>query len=264
MSKLFDALQDVPRPNVVAMRHGGHLVPELARLIERRTLGGLTSVTVTANPREDSRLVSLEQSSPSGEKFRVLADRVAHAHTANVLKIFVVTSATAGEGKSFVASNLAITLAKDCKKKTLLLEGDFANPVLAAMFGVMVDSGVDKILSDSAARDSKVYFLENIGLHLLPVAESTDRSFSLLQSPALGRLLQCVRNSFDCIVIDSPSLEAVADAGAWCRVADGVLLVVRERKTARKAIQSGLDGVGRLLGVVMNEAGAAQCFGNQS
>ncbi len=255
MSRIFNALRDAALPNVVAIRGGINSAPELATLIEQRTVGPFQCAAVTANPAAKSRLVSLQSSSSGAERFRVLADHLIHGQQTSRLEIIVVTSATGEEGKSFVASNLAITLAKECKKKTVLVEGNFTTPVLSKMFGLATESGLNSLLSEPDAHNKPIYYLENIGLHLL-VAKPVRDSFRLLQSPSLQRLLECLRNSFDCVVIDSPALNAGADANVWCRVADGILLVVHEGKTTKKAIQSGLNGLDnpKLIGVAMNDA----------
>src|SRR5690348_10171463 len=113
MSRVFDALRDAARPNVIAFG-GMRSAPELATLTEQPTIAPLKYTSVVAVPAPDSRLVSLESSDSGAEKFRLLADRLAHRQDTTRLKIIVVTSAMPADGKSFVTSNLAVTLATEC------------------------------------------------------------------------------------------------------------------------------------------------------
>jgi len=262
MSRMFSALHNAASPSVLAIRGRTHSAPEIATLLEKRAFEPCRCTSVTANPGADSRLVSLQPTNPGAERFQVLANRLLHRRETTGMKVIVVTSASVGEGKSFVASNLALTLAKECKQKTVLLEGDFHKPVLSRLFGLTTEFGLNS-LSEPDTGDFTVYYLENLGCHLLPVASPIGSSFGLLQSPALTELLQRLRNSFDWVVIDSPAL-SIADANVWCRVADGILLVAREGQTTKTSLQCGLDCLDdpRIIGAIFNHAGCAHGLGN--
>src|ERR1700691_4912009 len=93
------------------------------------------SLQVAVNPQ--SRLVSLaDHESLAAEKFRFLGVRLRQLRQNRPLKKILITSSIPQEGKSMVAANLACTLARRQRQKTLLLEGDLRRPTVAAEFGL--------------------------------------------------------------------------------------------------------------------------------
>ncbi len=168
----------------------------------------------------------------------------------------VLTSSVQNEGKSLLAANLAISLAGGTKRKVLLLEGDLRQPALSRLFGCIQPEGLTEALDGKGSAKWSLYRLDSLPLWLLFAGVLRDRPLELLQSPQLIRLLAQLEESFDWIVIDAPPVLPLADAGLWARLADGVLLVVRENRTPRKILLRALDNLNKrgLLGLVLNEA----------
>lgn len=214
--------------------------------------------SVMVQPPPSSRLVAWnEPNSLGAEKFRALAVRLDDIRRQHELKSLQVTSSVINEGKSFVAANLATTLAKYSGTKTLLVEGDLHRPTLASMFGLKDLQG----LSDwwtARSQDLARYMLRftGTGLWFLPAGKACDRPSEILRSAQLAEAFAQLKGQFEWIVVDSTPMLPVIDANLWSRLVDGTLLVVREGVAPLKALKKGLQSLDRprLIGVVVNEA----------
>jgi capsular exopolysaccharide synthesis family protein len=224
----------------------------------KNVVDGDKSRSVMVQPPQASRLVSWsEPNSLGAEKFRALAVRLDDIRRQHELKSLQVTSSVINEGKSFVAANLAVTLAKYSGSKTLLIEGDLHRPTLASMFGLKDLQG----LSDWwTGRNEEVtrhmLRFSGTGLWFLPAGKACDRPSEILRSAQLAEAFTELKGQFDWIVVDSTPMLPVIDANLWSRLVDGTLLVVREGIAPLKALKKGLQSLDRpkLIGVVVNEA----------
>jgi capsular exopolysaccharide synthesis family protein len=214
--------------------------------------------SVMVQPPPTSRLVAWnEPNSLGAEKFRALAVRLDDMRRQHELKSVQVTSSVINEGKSFVAANLAVTLAKYSGSRTLLIEGDLHRPTLASMFGLKDLQG----LSDwwtSRNQELARYMLRftGTGLWLLPAGKACERPSEILRSGQLAEAFAKLEGQFDWVVVDSTPMLPVIDANLWSKLVDGTLLVVREGIAPLKAMKKGLQSLDhpKLIGVVVNEA----------
>lgn len=218
---------------------------------------GIAQVTVLKpKPAVDARLVALtsRQGLPA-EKFRILGTRLVKFRTQRSLKNLLITSCVPEEGKSFVAANLAVTLAGGQNQRVLLLGGDLRHPGLNSIFGFGKLTGLAEYLQGQADLCQALYRVERMPLWFLPPGNSTQQPADLLQSDRLAPLMALLAESFDWVLVDSPPMVPWVDASSWARFTDGILLVVREEKTPKsllaQAIES-LDG-SSILGVVFNQ-----------
>src|SRR3989442_437804 len=221
---------------------------------DRLPLAQATLLHPSGSP--EARLVSLTRSGGLGaEKFLLLGTRLKHLQEHHGLKKVVLTSSGKSEGKSLVAANLAISLARNTKQKVLLLEGDLRGPVLSRLFGHNKFNGLTELLRQKEPPGKFLYRMAGLPLWVLFAGTLREHPFQLLQSFSLPQLLNQFSESFDWILIDAPPLLPLADADLWTRLYDGVLLVVRENRTPKKILQKALDRLGKavLLGVVLNE-----------
>ena len=214
--------------------------------------------SIMAQPPPASRLVAwTDPNSLGAEKFRALSVRLDDMRRQHQLNSLQVTSSVINEGKTFVAGNLAVTLAKYSGSRTLLVEGDLHRPTLASLLGLKDLQG----LSDWWAgrkQDLEHYLLRITGtaLWFLPAGKACDRPSEILRSPQLAEAFRRMAGRFDWIVVDSPPMLPVIDANLWSRLVDGTLLVVREGVAPLKALKNGLQSLDnpKLIGVVVNEA----------
>jgi len=207
-------------------------------------------------PAADARLVCLtDQGGLAAEKFRVLGLKLRHLRERRQLKRIVVTSTAPEEGKSLVAANLALNQSRSKVLKTLLLDGDLRRPSLSSRFGFDRSlPGLSECLRGERQLSEVVYKLSGSGLWFLPAGRAPENPLDLMQSGRVPELLDRLGEFFDWIVLDTPPVVPVADTTFWMKLADGVLVVIREGVSEKKAVQRALDTFDRaaLLGVVVN------------
>jgi len=180
-----------------------------------------------------------------------------HLRKQNKLKSLQVISSVVNEGKTLVAANLALTLARYSGAKTLLIEGDLHKPTLAPLFGL---SELRGLAHWWAGEDQAVmHFLRRFNgmpLWFLAAGRACDQPYAILRSARLATACAQLARSFDWIVVDSMPMLPIIDANLWSRLVDGTLLVVREGRAPVKALKNGLQSLDhpKLIGVVVNEA----------
>jgi capsular exopolysaccharide synthesis family protein len=199
-----------------------------------------------------------EEHSLATEKFRFLAVRLRYLQQRTGLKKVLVTSTIAEEGKSFVAVNLAVTLARKQRQRVLLVEGDLRRPSAAQSFGLPTMEGICESLADPGGGE-RVSFLQEPKIWFIPAGTAPENPLELMQSGRLPELMSRMSNWFDWIIIDSPPILPLGDTTVWSRLADGVLLVVREGITKKAPLKRGLGALGKVnvLGVVLNSCSDA-------
>ncbi|MGZ3756182.1 MAG: GumC family protein [Mucilaginibacter sp.] len=168
-----------------------------------------------------------------GEQFRVLRTNLFHLHgNSNSGRVTLFTSSISGEGKSFVSSNLAVTLAY-ASRKTIILEMDLRKPKVSINFGLSSDHlGISDYL-DSRVSDISVLIRPSgiPGLDVLSCGSILPNPSELLEKEKLDELITKLKEVYDDIIIDSPPIHLVTDALIIARVADASLYVVRQAYT---------------------------------
>jgi capsular exopolysaccharide synthesis family protein len=194
-------------------------------------------------------------SAPRVEAFRVLRTNVSFLDVDRANKALVVTSPVQGDGKSSVAINLALSLAS-AHVRTLLIDADLRRPRVAATLGLVPDVGVTNVLLGKVTIDAAIQQYKSSGLEVLASGTPPPNAAELLQSDAMEKLLEDLRQHFEMIVIDSPPLLPVTDAAVLASRADGALVVVRHGQTTKEQWRQAQDRLAQvdapLLGVVMN------------
>ena len=207
-------------------------------------------------PAADSRLVCLtDQGSLAAEKFRVLGLKLRHLRERCKLKRIVITSSIPEEGKSLVASNLALNQSRSKVLNTVLIDGDLRQPALGSRFGFSRNlAGLSEVLRGERQLSEVVYKLEGSGLRFIPAGVTPENPIELMQAGRLAQVLEQIETFFDWIIIDTPPLRPLADTPLWMKLADGVLLVTREGVCEKKQLERAIELVDRstMLGVVVN------------
>jgi receptor protein-tyrosine kinase len=173
------------------------------------------------------------------------------------IKSIVVTSAAPQEGKTTLASNLAIALAQ-LDRTVVLIDGDLYNPRLHEIFCISNRLGLASVLSGQVEWLDVLTATQVPGVTLLPAGPNPPDPSVLLASDSMSRLLTTLGSSFDFVVIDSPPVAAVTDAVLLGVHSDGVILCVRAGSTPRELSASARDkllwsGV-RILGAALTMA----------
>jgi chain length determinant protein tyrosine kinase EpsG len=167
-----------------------------------------------------------------------------------------VVSPDVGDGKTFVAANLAITLAQ-LGGRTLLVDADMRSPRLHEVFGLKNNSGLSAILSGRAENQVIQQVVGVPNLFVLPVGPTPPNPVELVERPAFGLLLNELISKFDHVVLDTPAAAHGSDA-AVIAARCGVSLVVARRDESRVRTLGQLTtllnhGRSKILGVLYNE-----------
>ncbi len=220
-------------------------------------------------------LPTLTERSAAGEQFRSLRSRIQQACYQAPLKTILVSSGMPSEGKSFVAVNLAISLARNTVSSVLLIDGDMRRPTIHNLLGASNTPGLSEYLSgatelnDIVQRDRRPVTDESSdarkisNLAFIPAGKCGDNSSELAANHRIEKLVSALSPHFDWILIDSPPVLAVTDAVELARAADGVLLVARAESTPFDVAQRAQAAFSnsRILGFVLNAAKSAPSAG---
>jgi capsular exopolysaccharide synthesis family protein len=190
------------------------------------------------------------------EALRGLCLNLVHAYGAAGPLLVTVTSPGPGDGKSFLAANLALTFA-DGGHRTLLIDGDIRRGVLHRRFKAARQPGLTDYLRDEATRDQVVQTTTYPGLSFIGCGTRSHRAPELLGSPAMNSLISTVRLDYDVILVDSPPLGAGVDPFILGTATGHVLLVLRTGYSHREMTEAKLEVLDRLpvrtLGAVLND-----------
>ena len=193
------------------------------------------------------------------EAYGLLQTNLAFAHSGPPIKVVVVTSPLAEDGKTTCATNLAITLALR-GSSTLLIDADLRRGVVHVPFEVNRAPGLSEALVRPGFASDMIRSIrvgpENRELHFLTTGSLPANPSGLLES-GFPALLERLREQFDFIVIDSPPVNIISDASVLGLHADGVLVVARSGVTQSGALSYATEQLARvgvpLLGVVLND-----------
>lgn len=178
--------------------------------------------------------------------------------------LVMVTSSVPGEGKSFCAINLALSIALEKDHTAMLVDGDVVRPSLSRVLGVNAPQGLMDVLSGGIGL-SQVLLRTNIEkLILLPAGTDQEHKTELLASGAMGRLLREMSDQYRdrIIIFDSPPLNAASEASVLSNQMGQVLVVVEAGKTTERALASALSRIEskNVVGLVLNKAEHAALF----
>jgi len=249
------ATQDFP-PMGHAENNGGPLTFEslLARSRQRNWRPDPAMMLFANGDSEDSM---------GKEVFRTLRARLYQIRAVQPLKTVLITSALAGEGKTFVASNLAQSLVRQRERRTLLIDADLRQSNLHLPMGAESSPGLSDYLLGEMDEYSVIQRGSADNLFMIAGGKASTNPTELLSNGRLEYLLERLSPIFDWILIDSPPTIPVSDSTIISKMCDGVLMVVRSGMTpfdlAQKACEAFKDRP--LLGAVLNRTDPKEGYG---
>jgi protein-tyrosine kinase len=173
--------------------------------------------------------------------------------------LIMVTSSLPGEGKSFCAINLAISMAMEMDRTVLLVDADVARPRIPGYLGLHTDLGLLDVLRDKNLKLSDVLIKTDIAkLTILPAGRTYKRATELLASSAMTRLLEDIGNRYHdrIIIFDSPPLLATSEASVLATHMGQIVMVVEAEKTSQEAVQEALGHIQscEVVSMLLNKA----------
>jgi capsular exopolysaccharide synthesis family protein len=171
-------------------------------------------------------------------------------------RVIMVSSATAGEGKTTLAGHLAISLAAGADRRTLLIDFDLRRPALHRIFGLEAGPGVGEVLRGELSVQDALQETDIPKLHLISAGTAKQRGLGLLgSSSALAALFEELRSSFDFILVDGCPILPVVDTRLVAQHADAVILSVLRDVSRAPKVSAACEILESfkipLLGVVM-------------
>ena len=198
----------------------------------------------------------------AAESFRMLRTNLQLAGTDLHLPSLLVTSPSRGDGKSEIAANLAVSLAR-AGKQVILVDANLRRPRIAALFGLPEDQGLSN-LSDAPAQSITPQPIDSIpGLAVVPAGPFTANSSEILGSQQMYRLIQEWKAQADVVIFDSPPL-LYSDALVLAPQVDGVLLAINSGTTGRENTINAVESLrlvgAHLIGTVLNRVKAGPAY----
>lgn len=215
----------------------------------------------------DYDVFSTKQSSAlCAEQFRTLRSRLYRLREKSPVRTLMITSALPGEGKSFVALNLALAIARQHERRALLIDADLRASRLHVRLGAPSAPGLSDYLGGKADEFSILQADPKVDLFLVPAGRPVPNPSELLASGILHGFLDGMKPVFDWVIVDAPPVLAVGDAGIIAEFCDAVIVVVRAGETAHDLVKTTLQEFrgNKLLGVVLNGASEGTDYGAYS
>ena len=210
-------------------------------------------------PRDDSppRLITeTDPKSPASEAYRALRTNIQFAGLDQPCRSIVVTSASAGEGKTTSVANFGVVSGQG-GARVCLVDSDLRRPTLHRLFGMDNGRGLTTALVDGLPFADVAQPTRIPGLSLLPSGPLPPNPAELVGSNRMReRLEEAAGSAFDLVLCDSPPVIAVSDGVALAAQCDGVILTIRVGTVAHDVIRRAIEQIeavkGKILGVVLN------------
>jgi len=199
----------------------------------------------------------LHPQSNASESFRTVRAAIALGAKADKMRVLTVTSTIPSEGKSLVASNLAIVMAQT-GLKTLLIDTDMRRPSVHKAFQLHSPVGLAAYLTEKGQSiDELIHTTDVPNLDVVCCGTAPSQPSELLGSRRMMQFMQEVGKRYDRIIMDCPPVSAVSDPLVLSAMADGVIYVTKfnkiRREHARKSVQRIVDAGIHICGVILND-----------
>lgn len=289
IEKAFDKLSSAPGPSAHAAAVDALALNHPESLIEKASLRAQTSSLADSGssiphasepilqpavtryqPINLAKLKKLGMLTPDDERsqiaeeFRLIKRPLvtnAFAQGAGQIKngnLIMVTSSLPGEGKTFCAINLALSIAMEMGRTVLLVDADVARPRVLEIMGIEAERGLLDVLRDHKAQLSDVLIRTNIdNLTVLPAGQTYRRATELLASDAMNKLIEDIANRYPdrIIIFDSPPLLSTSEASVLATHMGQIVMVVEAERTPQDALKEALAQIEscEIIGMVLNK-----------
>lgn len=208
-----------------------------------------------ASTLKASKFDELEKNHEAAEAIRHIRTNIIFSAPKDTLKTILLTSTIPQEGKSFIASYLAFSFAKN-GIKTLLIDADIRKPVLNKFFEIDRSPGLTNLLVEDMPAEAVIRPTPYANLYIMPCGAESPNPLELLDSEKMTRVIKKLSEKFGKIIIDSPPSLALSDALVLSKLSDGVIFIAKSGFISREVLGKLKDRFlvtnSAVLGIIMN------------
>lgn len=213
-------------------------------------------------------IVDKDPKSPISEVFRTLRANIQFMNTKKKSKVVLITSTVEGEGKSWIAANLAVTFAQ-AGKLALLIDADMRKGRQYDMFNIKAKPGISNYLSgiineNKEKNEDEINDIENYiqetqikNLYVIPSGDVPPNPSELLLSHKMKEVIKKLKEQCDVIIVDGTQCDLIADSLVLARLADTTIITTAYKQTKkenlRKVIEKIINVGGKNIGFVLNK-----------
>jgi receptor protein-tyrosine kinase len=257
MSRIYEALQQTSSGRVVpVIPEGERPAAVFSGQFRESAWDPNAALQVQLHPADREKLPAMfSKHAIASEQFRLLATRLQQLQQSRKLKSLLLTSALAGEGKSLVIANLAVSLAQGGRQRVLVVDADLRKPGLSSIVEVDGRPGLREWHQTSRPISDFICRVADINVWVLPAGQTIVDPLELLKSSRIADIVTSLTAMFEWVLIDSPPLLPLADAEIISRICDGTMIVVRRDKSPKSALKQALERVApsKLTGLLLND-----------
>ncbi len=217
----------------------------------------MEGVLEVTNRRESGRsIIDFFDRLPIASEFRSIYFNLKNIWENNQPRTLLVSSSTLGEGKSTMASFLAIALSSYGERRTLLVDADLRKPCIHRLFHMPQSPGLTELLLGGAGLEEVLKATPLRNLKVITSGRPIQKVSKALKSETLKRLLEQFRLNFGYVVIDTTPIIPVPDSLILSQQVDGVILVLKAGSTPKEVVKRAYDLLknarGDSVGVILN------------
>lgn len=210
--------------------------------------------------RKDISIYNKKISQTFLEAIRVLRARVEKEAARNDLKVFLVTSAAPGEGKSTIAANIAMALAMK-EPKVVLVDCDLRNPSVRERLNMPEEGlGLYEYLMREAELKDILQWNEEYKMYVVPGGKPIGNGAELIDSPRMYELMELLKDFAEYVILDTAPVGVLTDTAVLAQAADAALFVVKQDYANRSAIMDAIEQLSEsdvlISGCILNGAQA--------
>ena len=256
MGKIFDALAKSKKEHIKLSstnEENTMLTDQHQKIVKPSDIAG----TFSGNNIDRNLVALINPNSFEAEQFKLLRTNLLFPVSGKPPRIIMITSAVPGEGKSFVAANLAVSIAQGINEHVLLMDCDMRMPSIHRSFGFGNVQGLSDYLANGASLSSSLLKTNVEKLTILPGGKPQHNAAELLSSEKMSQLLAEVKTRYPdrYIIIDSAPPQLTAETNAIARQVDGVIFVIKFGSTRHELVEDTLKKLDKkkILGVIINK-----------
>jgi len=191
------------------------------------------------------------------EQYRNIKTYISSLNGGDLFRSLMVTSAKRTEGKSLTCVNLAVTMAEDKDKTTILVDLNFRSPKLSSLVNAKPSKGLSDYFNNEARLDEILTKTSINNLMILSSGNMPSNPAGFFTYQRIKELIAELEKHFNYIILDTPALIPFADARTFAPAVDGVILAVSAGKTRREVVWRAEEQIksvrGKLIGVVLTQ-----------